>query len=430
MKVEKINEIINPFGGINFVIDKIKEKGLHNIIDNQLGKRAKQAKYSYSDLILNIWSIFFCGGNCAEDLNEHLKIYLQSIPNHKVADADTVLKVLKSIKTEKEEIKTNKGTTYEINKHDNLNILNIRILKELNLLEENKYYDFDYDNEILPTEKYDTKSTYKKVNGYFPGMATIKNMPVYFENRDGNMHVKTKQDEVLRRGFKMLNTNNIKINRGRFDAGSYSKDVVDVVEEYCKLFYIRANHCESLTASLLENTTWQKVEINYINYEVCSIEYQPFKNIKDKELKTYRLVTMRRKSDNSQLNLFTADNMEYRSILTNDRLSSEKEIIEYYNARGSEEKVIDILNNDFGWKNMPFSFMEENTVFLMIMMICKNVYTWLINEFSKTLPFLKNTFRLKKFIFRFITVPVKWIKRGRQLILKVYSNKSYELLRT
>ena len=46
------------------------------VIDNQLGCRAPQSVYSYSDLFLNLWNVFYCGGDCAEDLNEHLKEYL------------------------------------------------------------------------------------------------------------------------------------------------------------------------------------------------------------------------------------------------------------------------------------------------------------------------------------------------------------------
>ncbi|MBN2663729.1 MAG: IS1380 family transposase [Bacteroidales bacterium] len=428
MKVRKNNQIINPFGGINFVVDAIKSEGILELIDNQLGKRARQAQYSYSDLILNLWSVFFCGGDRAEDVNEHLKKYLQDMPNHKVADADTILRVLKTLKTDKEKIESSKGNSYEINKNDKLNELNISILKKTNLLKEGEFYDFDYDNEVLKTEKYDTKKTYKMVNGYFPGMATIAGMPVYFENRDGNMHVKTGQHEVLERSYKALNNNGIYINRSRMDAGSYSKEIIEVVEKYSKNFYIRANRCESLKRTLLQHENWEKTEINNINYELCSIEYEPFTSKKDQEKKSYRLVVMRRKTDNKQVDIFTGDTMEYRSILTDDRKSTEKEVIEYYNARGTEEKTIDILNNDFGWAKMPFSFMEENTVFLMFMMMCKNVYTWLIRKFSEKLSFLDVKFRIKKFIFRFITVPSKWIKTGRQMILKIFSNKPYELL--
>jgi hypothetical protein len=430
MKVQINNQIINPFGGINFVFDEIKKAGILQLIDNQLGARSPQAEYSYSDLIMNLWSVFFCGGDCAEDINEHLKDYLKSVPQMKVGDADTVLRVLKSLKTEKEKITSTKGNVYEINKHDTLNELNINILKSLNLLKEETFYDFDYDNEVLKTEKYDTKKTYKMVNGYFPGMATINGMPVYFENRDGNMNVKTNREEVLERAYKMLNAKKIYVYRSRMDAGSYTKKIVKIVSKYSKYFYIRANRCEHLTSILLNDCVWIKVEINNIEYEVTSIEYQPFAYEKDEEKSTYRLVVMRRKTSNNQSDMFTGDAMEYRSILTNDWNTSETGVIEYYNQRGAEERTIDILNNDFGWSKMPFSFMEENTVFLMVMMICKNVYTWLIAKLSELNIGLKKTFRMKKFVFRFITVPVKWIKTGGQMILKIFSNKPYELLQT
>ncbi len=427
-KIEISNQKINPFGGINFVISEIKKTGILELIDNQLGKRSPQAKYSYSDLILNLWSIFFCGGDCAEDINEHLKEYLESVPDTKVANADTILGVLKKLKTNNEQVISSTGNAYKINKHENLNHLNVKVLKAVKLLQEGNYYDYDYDNEVLKTEKYDTKNTYKKCKGYFPGMATIAGNPVYFENRDGNMNVKTGQAEVLERSYKLLNDNGIKINRSRMDAGSYTKEIVEIVSKYSKIFYIRANRCESLTKELLEHKQWEEVVINNINYEVCSIDYQPFSYKRGEEKKTYRLVVSREKTKNRQQDLFTGDNMKYRSILTDDWDSTEKEVIEYYNERGTEEKTIDILNNDFGWGNMPFSFMEENTVFLMVMMICKNVYTWLITKISKVFSGIKKNFRMKKFIFRFITVPVKWIKRSRYEVLKIFSNKSYELL--
>lgn len=428
MKVEKNNQIINPFGGINFVIETIKQSGVMDVIDNQLGIRAKQATYSFSDLLLCLWSVFFCGGDCAEDINEHLKSYLKSVPGMKVAGADTILGVLKSLKTNKDEVKGPTGALYQTNRNDKFNILNINLLKHLGLLHDGGYYNFDFDNEVLKTEKYDAKKTYKMANGYFPGMATINGMPVYFENRDGNMNVKTDQDELLERCFSMLQSANILVDKARMDAGSYTKKIVQVVEKYSKRFYIRANRCEQLTRELLQNRDWEKVEINNIVYEVCSINYQPFSYDKGQQKTTYRLVVSREKTGETQLDLLTGDTMKYRSILTNDWESTEKEVIGYYNKRGTEEKTIDVLNNDFGWGKMPFSFMEENTVFLMAMMICKNIYTWLIGKFAKVFSALKDNFRIKKFIFRFITVPAKWIKRGRQMILKVYSDKPYELL--
>lgn len=419
-KIEKSNQKINPFGGINFVINEIDNIGLSVIIDNQLGTRPAQAQYSYSDLIKSLWSIYFCGGDCAEDINEHLKDYFQDVQGLTTPNSDTILGVLKNLKTSNQIVKNKKGEEYEINKHDQLNRLNISAMLQMNLLKRGEYYDFDYDNEALETEKFDTKMTYKKFKGYFPGMATIAGMPVYFENRDGNMNVKHAQEEVLERCFKMLIEHDIHVRRARFDCGSYTKNIINTVEKYSKLFYVRAMRCQEMFELIKEIKQWKTVEINYIQYEVASIEYQPFGCEKK-----YRLVISREKTNNGQIDIFTKDNLKYRSILTNDWFSTEKEAIEYYNARAAEERTIDVLNNDFGWSKMPFSFMNENTVFLMIMMICKNVYTYIIGKFCQTISWLKENFRLKKFIFRFITVPAKWVKKGGQKILKIFTKKDY-----
>ncbi len=64
-------------------------------------------------------------------------------------------------------------------------------------LERETYYDFDYDNQIIATEKYDTKRTFKHCKGYCPGVATIGNKIVYIENRDGNANVKFEQASTL-----------------------------------------------------------------------------------------------------------------------------------------------------------------------------------------------------------------------------------------
>src|SRR5208283_709509 len=117
----------------------------------------------------------------------------------KVPSADTILRCLKELKTEKKTYLSEHGVSNEFNMHMLLNRLNIEILKHVHLLETTKRYDFDYDNQILPTEKYDAKRTYKHVDGYFPGIATINGMPVYIENRNGNSNVKYRQEETLER---------------------------------------------------------------------------------------------------------------------------------------------------------------------------------------------------------------------------------------
>ena len=115
----------------------------------------------------------------------------------------------------------------------------------------------------------------------------------------------------------------------------------------------------------------------------------------------------------------------YRCILTNDRLSTEKDIIVFYNARGESEKNFDIQNNDFGWAHLPFSFLAENMVFMLVTAMLKNFYLYLIRHISEKVEPLKKTSRLKAFILHFISVPAKWIRTGRQNVLNLYTHKAY-----
>lgn len=115
----------------------------------------------------------------------------------------------------------------------------------------------------------------------------------------------------------------------------------------------------------------------------------------------------------------------YRCILTNDWVSTEKDIITFYNERGAGEKNFDIQNNDFGWSHLPFSFMAENMVFMMVTAMLKNFYLYLVRHISEKVKPLKKTSRLKAFILHFVSVPAKWVRTGRQNVLNLYTNKTY-----
>ena len=116
----------------------------------------------------------------------------------------------------------------------------------------------------------------------------------------------------------------------------------------------------------------------------------------------------------------------YRCILTNDYESSEKEIVEFYNLRGGKERIFDDMNNGFGWNRLPKSFMGENTVFLLLTALIRNFYKFIMERLDVKKFGLKATSRIKAFVFRFISVPAKWIKTSRQYALNIYScNNAY-----
>ena len=84
-------------------------------------------------------------------------------------------------------------------------------------------------------------------------------------------------------------------------------------------------------------------------------------------------------------------------------------------------------NNGFGWARLPKSFMAENTVFLLLTALIRNFYKFLMDRTDAKAFGLKKTSRIKAFVFKFISVPAKWIRTARHYQLNIYTdNKSYQ----
>ena len=423
MKITTSTDTIKSFGGLNFISAEFDKLQLPALITQHLGERSPLAVFSYSDAIKNLWAIIFAGGDCAEDISVNLKGELSQIENLNVCSPDTLLRLQKSLALDKEIHIGKSGSVNDISKNARLNELNLDMLLQSNTLRPNRFYDLDFDHQFIPCEKYDSKKGYKMKQGYFPGVASIGKEIVFIENRNGNSNVKFKQADTLAEAYKLLESKKIKIDRSRMDCGSFTKEIIETVAANCKRFYIRAQRCGELSNQVKQVEFWETVRIGLFDVEVCSIDYAPFG-----EDKTYRYVVGRQKNNTGQTDAFFGDDFTYRAIATNDRASTDKEVIEYYNQRGATEKIFDEMNNDFGWKHLPFSFLQENTVYMVLTAMCRNFYLIILEKISKLVPFVKPYFRLKKFIFRFVTVPFKWIRRGRQKILKLFTEKPYHLL--
>jgi len=423
MKIQNFKTTVNPFSGNSLVNHHFNKIGLSQLIDNELGNRVKSFGFQYSEIFRNLTNVFLSGGDAIEDINSHFREHLKSIPGNNVPSADTVLRAFKELTTENTIYTSDSGLSYNFNINTKLNRLNIRSLKLTSQLISGESYDFDYDNQINANNKWDAKNTYNKNRGYLPGIATIGNKIVGVENRDGNANVKFKQEDTLERFYALLESENITINRSRMDAGSYSKKIIDVVDKHSKLFYIRANKSADIFEQINNISNWETVEINYKDYEVASIPFTQFFDDRN-----YRLVIMREKNTDNQLDIFTGNKYIYRSILTNDHEGTEKEIIEYYNARGTSEKVFDEMNNDFGWKHLPFSFLNENNSFMIITAMIKNFYNYFIAIVAEKFDDINPTTRIKRFVFRFITVAGRWVYQGREWILKLFTKRPYHQL--
>lgn len=422
---------ISSFGGLNFVLDEFERIGLGRYINSELPELPSQSKYSWKDIFYSFWSLFFCGGDCAEDLSGNFRTSLNTNPFIKIPSPDRVLSRMKSLAEPMQLFDTVRGQKlHEFSMNNLLTGINLSMIKKLRLLDHSDV-TLDYDNTIIFSKKADSKMTYKKDYGYCPGVGIIGGTVVYVENRNGNSDAQTLQDETLERMFNALSAAKIKINRFRADGASYQLKTLSVACENSDKIYIRARKDQAVMKAITSVAKWDEIETkNGIEY-YGSVEFVPFKKRAREHklqhlLMPYRLVVTKIKNSDGQLDLFTGEACEYNVIITNDYEMSNVEIVQFYNQRGAAEKEFDVLKNDFGWNNMPFSKLEYNSVYLIICAMCRNLYGYIIKLFSKRTAILSPEFRIKKFIFRFICIPAKWIKSARIQKLRLYGNLTYQ----
>ena len=394
-KLQIKSDRITSFGGIYLVNRLFDHFSLGKVINDTLGLRSTAYNgYQWDEIVKSLFDIYLCGGDHIENITS-LMPCLSQAPGSHVPSSDTIGRGIKQLATD--------NITYTA--------------------KSGQFLDVDFDHQFIPTEKHDATYSYKKAFGYFPGVASVGGVIVHVENRDGNTPVKFCQAETLKRLFASLRKHELFIYRFRADCGSYSKEIVETIDAHSNLFYLRASNCESAYTEFAELDGWKTIEINYQKCEVRSVKFNWFM-----EEKGYRLVIQRTRIEHEPDIFGDTFSYVYRCILTNDWEMSEKVIIEYYNQRGARERDFDALNNDFGWSHLPCSFLNENTVFLLLMAMCKNFHTAILYEIGKVFYNIKPKHRLKKFIYRFISVPAKWVRTARTHVLRLFTDRPYDRL--
>ena len=422
---------VSAFGGLNFVIQEAINLNINTLLNTNLPALPKQCKYNWFDIIMSYWSVFFCGGDCAEDLSINLKQGFRNTPFINIPSPDRVLDRIKSLSDTPQYFTTERGKAeHHFALAEKLNRLNIKMLTLLPGFKKDKVI-LDYDNTLIFTEKADAQLTYKKENGYCPGVGIVNNHIVYIENRNGRSNAHVLQHETIERMCFLLHEVGVTIDVIRADSASYTYQIIKAIEKNATRFFIKARMTDTLESAIGNIKKWKEVKEGDKLLLRGSTTYTPFErhargdNAKTNSLKEYRLVVTKEARRDGQINAFTGEACIYSPILTNDFNMTDDEVVFFYNERGAKEREFDVLKNDFGWNKMPFSKLEQNTVFLLIMAMCRNLYAHIIETFSKTITFLSANFRIKKFIFRFICIPGKWVKSAGQVKLKLFGSLDF-----
>ncbi len=424
-KVQIKSEKMTALGGIFYVRSEYKASGMAKVIDGGLGSRtSRKDGYRWSEVIPTLWSAALCGGDFLEDVNETGKT-LRLAPDARVPSADTVGRAIKELATDSIEYTSKAGNTYAFNPCEKLNGLLLDVTMQLGLLKSGQAVDVDFDHVFTACRKADARYSYKKDYGYFPGVYSINGLIASVENRDGNTPVTFHQGDTHQRFFARMRERGLEVDMYRADCGSYTEDVVRSIYLNCRHFYLRAANSQEHYAQIQGIEDWEEVEINNEKCEVASVKFTSFMQYYGLRMVVQR--TKAKEEDGDTPDMF-GERYVYRCILTDDWEQKEKDIIELYNKRGGREKDFDVLNNDFMWKHLPCSYLKENAVFMILMAMCKNFYTYLIAKLAALFFGLKPTSRLKSFVYHFITVPAKWVRKSRTWQINFYTNRPYDKL--
>ena len=246
-KVAIKNENITSFGGIYHIMDVFSKLGFEKLTESVLGKRGSSGKaFCYGSIFGSLFFSYLCGGECLEDINALIGQFKQR-PDTLLPGADTVGRGLKEL-TEKNIIYKSETSdkSYSFNTAEKLNTLLLRMIRRMGLIKVGSHVDLDFDHRFIPAHKFDAKYSYKQDFGYFPGWTSIGGIIVGGENRDGNTNVRFYQEDTLRRIMDRVTSElGVVIERFRADCGSFSKEIIQTVEQRCNTFYIRAANCDS-----------------------------------------------------------------------------------------------------------------------------------------------------------------------------------------
>lgn len=410
---------------------ELSDAGIDRLIDSSLPQLPSQSRYSWKDIIFSYWSVMLCGGDCAEDMSANLRSAFHNSPLLRAPSPDRLLNRLKELAVPSHSFKKNRSEVFnEFSINTDLNRLNLRLLKRVAPFTEEQTV-LDYDNTIINTRKRDAKRSYKKTFGYCPGVGIMGDRVVYVENRNGNCAPQTLQSETLERMFGLLESEGIRTDVFRADSASYQFDTIATVAAHVDRFFIRAKVTSAVSDAICSIRDWRELQVGGRTVHRGSVLITPFQRAgRDPELRgrlrECRLVVTKEVRNDRQLNTFTGEACNYSTILTNDLEMTEDQVVIFYNQRGRQEREFDILKNDFAWDRMPFSKLEQNTVFLLVMAMCRNIYAYLIKRLSKGHGSLSPHFRVKKFIYRFICIPAKWIGSGRRSRLRIYGDIGFK----
>jgi hypothetical protein len=440
-----------PCGGLAAMHDLVRDIGLPQQIDSQLGILKRFRPYQDSDHVLNIAYNLLCGGQVLDDI-EHRRndaAFLDMLGADAIPDPTTAGDFCRRFDA---------GDVWRL----------MRIVNEARLVVwQRSARDFaketariDADGSIVPTHgecKQGMDLSFKGIWGYHPLLISLANTgePLFIVNRSGSRPSHEGAPAALdhtialcrRAGFADILlrgdtdfTMTAHLDRWdemgvRFVFGyDASPPFVDQAEnihpgDYAEL--VRKAHAQFAGRARAKQPRVKQQIVQtrgYLDKRVLSEDTAEFEHRPNRAKRSYRIVVLRKLVEEERGQLSVGTDFRYFFYVTNDRKLSQREVIAESNDRCNQENVIEQLKNGVRALHAPLNTLEANWAYMVIASLAWSIKAWSAlmlpvtprwreHQEGDQIRVLRMDFR--NFVQSFILIPAQILFRGRQLIVRL-----------
>jgi len=439
-------------GGIGIIHQMIQKMGLPAEINSKLELLKRHLPYHESDHILNIAYNILSGGTCLEDieLRRNDEAYLNALGAQVIPDPTTAGDFLRRF--DQKDIILLMDIVNDIRKHIWLK-QSPKFRKEAIL---------NVDGTISPTTgecKEGMDISYNGQWGYHPLVLSLAGTrePLYIVNRPGNVPSHTDSALWIDKGLDLVSDVFNKV----FMRGDTDFSLTGNFDRWSErsIFVFGMDARENLVkiANSISESLWELFEREK-KYTVKTKERKRPENVKDQVVKkrkfkkiqteseylaefsyqpgkckkTYRMIVLKKNLEviKGEVSLF--DDVRYFFYITNDEISSLREIVEFYRDRADHENDIEQLKNGARAIQAPSDNLTSNWAYMVIASLAWNLKTW----YGLLIPYRplgKAIVRMefKRFVNTFINIPCLIVKTGRRICYRFigYNKKLKSMLK-
>lgn len=439
-------------GGIGIIHQMIQRMGLPAEINSKLELLKRHLPYHESDHILNIAYNILSGGTCLEDieLRRNDEAYLNALGAQVIPDPTTAGDFLRRF--DQKDIILLMDIVNDIRKHIWLK-QSPKFRKEAIL---------NVDGTISPTTgecKEGMDISYNGQWGYHPLVLSLAGTrePLYIVNRPGNVPSHTDSALWIDKGLDLVSDVFNKV----FMRGDTDFSLTGNFDRWSErsIFVFGMDARENLVkiANSISESLWELFEREK-KYTVKTKERKRPENVKDQVVKkrkfkkiqteseylaefsyqpvkcekTYRMIVLKKNLEviKGEVSLF--DDVRYFFYITNDEISSPREIVEFYRDRADHENDIEQLKNGARAIQAPSDNLTSNWAYMVIASLAWNLKTW----YGLLIPYRplgKAIVRMefKRFVNTFINIPCLIVKTGRRICYRFigYNKKLKSMLK-